>query len=119
MRSKTRIFGGPASVVYTTVSSMDDAQKLANSLVEAHLAACATILENVHSVYRWKGTVENAKEFMIMIKTRRSLTSKVIKHLKQIHPYEVPEAISVSVIAGSEYLKWLEGVTQTVVHEKR
>ena len=98
--------------VITTISDKPGAEKIANALIEKKLAACVQMLGPVKSIYRWKEKVETAKEFMCVIKTRKTLYKKVEKQIKEIHPYEVPEIIAVSIVKGSrDYLKWLSKET--------
>jgi len=94
--------------VITTVSKKTDAEKIAKSLIDKRLVACAQIAGPMKSVYRWKGKIENAKEWVCVIKTRKTLYKKVETAIKKIHPYEVPEIIAIPIIKGSkDYLKWL------------
>ncbi len=94
--------------VITTVSKKTDAEKIAKSLIDKRLAACVQIIGPIKSIYRWKGKIENAKEWACVIKTRKMLYKKVETAIRKIHPYEVPEIIAISIAQGSkDYLKWL------------
>jgi periplasmic divalent cation tolerance protein len=94
--------------VSTTTESKEDAQKIAQYLVEQKLAACVQITGPIESTYRWKSKVETACEWLCLIKTRDNLFEKVQEAIKKLHPYEIPEIIAVPIIEGSrEYLKWL------------
>ena len=96
------------TVVLTTVNNKDSAHNIAKTLVESKLCACVNILHNVDSVYRWEGKVVQDKEFLLLIKTRKALYGKLEAQLRAIHPYEVPEIVSLSIENGfSEYLNWL------------
>ncbi len=96
-------------IVLTTCESSQDAQTIAETLVEKRLAACVNILPGLKSVYRWKGKVENAAELLLLIKTRRGLFEQLSAELERIHPYEVPEVIALPVVDGApSYLEWLE-----------
>ena len=95
--------------VTTTTETRQQAQKIAQHLVETKLAACAQIVGPITSIYRWKGKVENAQEWLCMIKTQDDLYNKVEAAIKSQHPYETPEIIAVPIIKGSkEYLSWIE-----------
>ena len=98
--------------VITTISDKRGAEKIANALIGSNLAACVQILGPIKSIYRWKGKIETAREWVCVIKTRKSLYKKVEKAIKENHPYEVPEIIAVSIAKGSkDYLKWLSNET--------
>ncbi len=98
------------SVVLTTVSSEEEASKLAKSLVDSRLAACVSIIPNVTSVYNWKDQMQQDKEFMLMIKTASGLIHKLQAHFAGNHPYQVPEFLVLKIDEGSAaYLGWMEG----------
>jgi len=98
--------------VITTISDKRSAEKIANVLIDKRLVACIQIAGPIKSIYRWKGKIETAKEWMCIAKTRKSLYKKVEKQIKELHPYEVPEIIAVSIAKGSkDYLKWLSDET--------
>lgn len=99
-------------VAYSTCGSIEEAQRIAHHLVERRLAACVNILPGVHSVYRWKGTVEQAGEWMLIIKTRRGLVEALGAELRKVHSYEVPELVALTVVDGLEpYLAWIDEET--------
>jgi len=94
-------------IIHTTTALREDAEHIAYTLVEQHLAACVQIQE-IHSIYRWKNQIEKTSEFLLHIKTRRQLFPEVEKSLKNIHPYEVPEIVMVPIENGLEdYLQWI------------
>jgi periplasmic divalent cation tolerance protein len=94
--------------VSTTTETKKQAQKIAQYLVEQKLAACVQISGPIESTYRWKAKVENAQEWLCLIKTRENLFDKVEAAIKKLHSYETPEIIAVPIIKGSrEYLNWL------------
>jgi periplasmic divalent cation tolerance protein len=96
-------------LVISTVSSKKEAQKLARVLLDKKLAACINIISGVDSIYTWKGKVEKASEYLLLIKTKTSLFNKIKKVIKENHSYEMPEILSVEINKGSkEYLKWLD-----------
>jgi len=95
--------------ISTTTETKEQAQKIAQYLVEEKLAACVQILGPIISVYRWKGKVENTQEWICLIKTLEDLYNKVETAIKSRHSYEIPEIIAVQICKGSpEYLSWLE-----------
>ena len=100
-----------AIVVLTTVPDSRTGQKIAQALVRKKLAACVSMSGGLRSVYHWKGKVQSARETLLIIKTSRSLFSKLEKALKAVHPYESPEIIALPVVLGSaKYLKWVENL---------
>jgi len=94
-------------LVLSTAGSKEEAQKIARTLVERLLAACVNIVP-VESIYRWEGEVEQAQEWLLVIKTTDEAFDRVRAAIKELHSYEVPECISLSVEDGSaEYLQWV------------
>ena len=97
-----------ARVVLTTAGSEEEARKIASGLVEQRLAACVNILPRIESIYRWQGKVENATEWLLIIKTQAGLFARVGEAIRQLHSYDVPECIMLEVTDGSEpYLEWI------------
>lgn len=95
--------------VTTTTETKEQAEKIAKHLVETKLAACVQIVGPITSTYHWKGKVENAQEWLCLIKTREDLYNKVEAAIKRLHPYETPEIIAVPIVKGSkEYLNWID-----------
>jgi len=97
-----------ARIVLTTATHSDEANRLARTLVEEQLAACATLLPAVESIYRWKGKTETSVETMLLLKTGTGQLSALEARLHQLHSYETPEFLVLSVEAGSQaYLAWM------------
>lgn len=96
-------------VVLVTCGSAKEAGKIGRALVEAGLAACANVFERpVRSIYRWKGRVESAREFLILLKTARRHFAALEREVGRLHSYEVPEIIALPIERGShDYLKWI------------
>lgn len=95
-------------LVLTTLPDRDTAVKLAQRLVQSRLAACVNILSGCTSVYRWKGTIEQADEIPVLIKTRAARYDELEAAIRGLHPYEVPEVIAVPLARGlSDYLEWV------------
>ncbi|MBZ5699823.1 MAG: divalent-cation tolerance protein CutA [Acidobacteriia bacterium] len=97
-------------VVLVTCSSMAEAQRIARGIVEGRLAACVNILPGaVHSIYRWKGKVESARERLLLIKTSRKRLAKLRTAVERLHSYDVPEFVALPIAAASPaYLAWIE-----------
>jgi periplasmic divalent cation tolerance protein len=96
-------------VVLVTCGSAKEARKIASALVEHRIAACANMLSSpVQSIYRWKGTVESAKEFLLIIKTTKARFPKLKGEVTRLHSYDVPEIIALPISAGAKnYLTWI------------
>jgi periplasmic divalent cation tolerance protein len=95
-------------LVLSTASSKDEARKIGRALVERLLAACVNIVPQVGSIYRWEGEVEEAEEWLLIIKTTRGAFERVRDAINELHSYDVPECIAVPIESGSmEYLNWL------------
>src|SRR3954451_4195462 len=95
-------------LILTTAGSESEAKQIATTLVERRLAACVNILPRVASVYRWRGKVEAAEEFLLIIKTVKAQQEQVQLAIRELHSYELPECIAIAVEGGStEYLEWI------------
>lgn len=98
-----------ARIVLTTAGSAEEANKIAHALVERRLAACVNIVPQITSVYRWQGALETAGEWLLLIKTQASAFELVRDAIAELHSYELPECVMLSIEAGSSgYLKWIE-----------
>ena len=100
---------GKYVVVLVTCRSRVEAERIARRIVSRRLAACANLLETpVQSLYRWKGKVEKAREFLLVIKTSAQRLASLEAEVHRLHSYDVPEFIAVPIVAGSpRYLAWL------------
>ena len=95
--------------VFTTVAKRGDAERIAKILSDKKLSACTQIIGPIASFFRWKGKVKKSKEWLCIIKTKRTLYKSVEKAIKSIHPYELPEIVAAPIIKGSqEYLGWIQ-----------
>ena len=84
------------------------AKRIAHYLVEEHLAACVNLGAPGLSMYMWQGEMEGTSEIPLTIKTTRARVPDVIRKIKSLHPYEVPEVIAIPVEQGShDYLDWI------------
>src|SRR5437016_14034422 len=96
-------------VVLSTCNSGAQAEQIARALVEERLAACVNIIPGIRSIYRWKDQVEDAVEWLLVIKSRRDLMDELRASIGKIHAYEVPEVLALPVVDGSaSYLEWLD-----------
>lgn len=100
--------GDDAIVVFMTAASGEEATRLADLLVGAHLAACVQILPEMESVYRWEGKIERQSEILLIAKTTTAKFAELEREVRALHSYETPEIVAVPMVAGSSpYLAWL------------
>jgi periplasmic divalent cation tolerance protein len=91
-----------------TAPDAETGRRIARALVEERLAACVNVLPGVHSIYRWKGAVEEADEVMLVAKTRAERAAALAARVRALHPYELPEVVVLPVRGGSRaYLQWV------------
>ena len=97
-----------AIVVLMSAANGEEAVRLADMLVGAHLAACVQILPEMESVYRWKGQIERQAEILVIAKTVRSKFAEFEREVRAIHTYDTPEIIALPITgASAPYLEWL------------
>ncbi len=95
-------------VCLVTASSLEEAHRIARALVEERLAACVNILPAVRSVYRWEGAVEQAEEFLLVVKTVPERFEAVRDRVLSLHSYQVPEVVALPVQAAAPaYDRWV------------
>jgi periplasmic divalent cation tolerance protein len=100
------------SVVYSTLDNIQDARRIANTLVEEQIVACVNIIPKIESIYRWKGKIENGEEVVLIAKTTDQNVKKTIQRLKELHSYELPDIIVLPVIGGlKDYLDYITNET--------
>ena len=96
-------------IVLSTASSEDEARKIALHLVEQQLAACVNVVPRIESIYRWQGKVETSRECLLLIKTTAEKFPGVRDAIRELHSYELPECIALSIEDGSDaYLEWID-----------
>jgi len=95
-------------LIFNTCPNLKVARSIATLLVRERLAACANVMPMAQSIYRWQGKVESAREVLLLIKVRAADYKRVERRIKALHPYELPEIISVGIADGyARYLAWL------------
>lgn len=98
-------------VVFVTVASRKEAKQISRKILEKKLAACVNIISSISSQYWWKGKIDSSKEFLLIIKTKKELFSKLKDSIKKVHSYTVPEIIALPIVSGNvEYLNWIDEV---------
>ena len=102
-----------ALLVLTSLPERGVAERLAERLVAAQLAACVNILAPCRSIYRWKGELQRDEEHPLLIKTSRAAYDALERLIRAEHPYELPEIIAVPIERGlPEYLGWVASETK-------
>ena len=97
-------------VVFMTAPSVEEARRIARTLVEEHLAACVNVVGSCRSVYRWKDEIVEDEEAMMFAKTRRDKFEEIVRRVTELHSYEVPEIIAVDLESLSDgYEGFLRG----------
>ncbi|MBI5687736.1 MAG: divalent-cation tolerance protein CutA [Verrucomicrobia bacterium] len=97
-------------VVFVTSGSRREARRIARALLEQRLVACASIVSGVESHYWWEGKIDHAREWLLVMKTRRGKFRAVERAVKQLHSYQVPEIVALPLAAGQgDYLRWIDG----------
>lgn len=95
-------------LILTTLPDVQSAQTLGEALVREGLAACVNILPPMQSIYTWRGKVETATEYLVLVKTLASRYMAIQERIQALHPYELPEIIAVPIADGlPAYLAWL------------
>lgn len=95
-------------LILNTCPNQETANAIATALVDRGLAACVNIVPGIQSVYRWQGKTEKENEIMLCIKARSDAFDAVAACIGELHPYELPEIIAVTIDDGTEqYLAWL------------
>jgi len=95
-------------VILVTAPNLRQAKKIAKALVEERLAACVNITAPVQSLYRWKGKVNEDREFLLLFKSSRELFGEIQAAVRKLHSYTTPEIICLPIVDGSpDYLAWI------------
>jgi len=100
-------------IFLVTVPTIEEGKKIARILVENKLAACVNIIQNIFSIYKWKGNIEEDNEHILLIKTTDEKCDIIIQKISEIHSYNTPECIGFKIDKGSEkYLNWIKEVVE-------
>jgi periplasmic divalent cation tolerance protein len=99
---------GETLLAFCTFPDAETARKVVKEVVDLRLAACGNILPQVHSIYRWQGKVESAKETLAVFKLAGTRYAEFESKIRSLHPYDVPEIIACQIDNGlPEYLRWI------------
>jgi periplasmic divalent cation tolerance protein len=96
------------TVVMTSVGTEQQAVEISEELIARRLATCINIVPCLRSIYRWKGKVCEDTEYLLLIKTPRSLFERVSEAIREIHSYELPEIFALAVDqAEAAFHEWI------------
>jgi periplasmic divalent cation tolerance protein len=96
-------------LVIVTTKDVPEAEKIARGVLEQKLAACCNIVKDLRSFYWWQGKIEDSSEVMLVIKTGRDRFKEIVRAVKSLHSYSVPEIVMLPIVEGSEdYLRWID-----------
>jgi periplasmic divalent cation tolerance protein len=110
------------NLIYITTRTMDEARAIGKELVSKRLAACANIIDNMNSLYWWKGEIQEDREVILIAKTVESLVRELIDTVKSMHSYECPCIVSLPIIDGNPaFLAWIaqETLRRPVAESRR
>jgi periplasmic divalent cation tolerance protein len=97
------------TIIFITASSKKEAQVIAKALLKNKLVACVNIIDRIESLFWWQGKIDQAKETILVVKSRKEKLEKIIKRVRSLHSYEVPEIIALPLIGGYKpYLDWID-----------
>ncbi len=98
-------------IVFTTASTAENADEIAQALLREGLAACVSVIQNVTSYFIWKGSLDVSSEFILKIKTFEDKINLIEERIKQLSNYELPEILVLNDIASSEeYYNWMKSL---------
>jgi len=102
-------------LVYVTVGSEAEAERIARGILELKLAACANILPGMRSLYWWQGKLESAAETVLLLKTTSELADRATAEIERLHSYDVPCVVTLPVTGGNpDFLRWIEAETTSL-----
>ena len=97
---------------YMTAGSRDEALAIGRALVEERLAACANLIEGMTSIYRWRGSIQEDPEVVLIAKTRRELVGRLTERVRELHSYETPCVVALPLQGGNPaFLDWIAAET--------
>jgi periplasmic divalent cation tolerance protein len=96
-------------VIFVTAADKKEGASIARALIKKKLAACVNIIDSIESLFCWKGKLERAREVLLIIKSKKEKLAKIIKTVKSLHSYDIPEIIALPLIGGDKpYLRWID-----------
>ena len=103
---------GRCVILLTTLPNRAAAQAIARTLVEERVAACVQLVDGLLSIYRWEGRIDETAECQLVAKTTPAAIGALVDRVRALHPYEVPEILTLDALAGDAYAAWLHAETR-------
>ena len=95
-------------IILITCANNKEAKRIARALVGRKLVACVNIINNIKSIYWWQERVNSSNEILLLAKSKKALLGKIIRQVKSLHSYQVPEIIALPIISGNkDYISWI------------
>ena len=95
-------------VIFITCANKREATRIAQRLVGKRLVACVNLAERVESIFWWQKRIDSATEVLLITKSKKSLIDKIVKQVRSLHSYSVPEIIALPIVAGNkDYINWI------------
>ncbi len=96
-------------MIFSTIDNIERAREIGKKIVKEKLARCVNIIPFLESIYIWDGELNEDKEVLMIYKVSEDCVDSAIERIKELHPYEVPEVVAISLDKGNkEYLEWLK-----------
>ena len=96
-------------IIFITCNDDEEAQNIAELLLEQRLAACVNIVPNINSSFWWEGKIDTAEESLLIVKTSAKKLTEIIHSVKTVHSNTVPEIIAFPITGGNQdYLDWID-----------
>ena len=95
-------------VLFITTATTNEAQRISKVLLEQRKVACVNIVPRVSSLFWWENKLDSAHESILIVKTKASLLNEVVRLVREIHSYDIPEIIALPIVGGNQdYLEWI------------
>ena len=96
-------------VIFVTAKNLKEAKRIAKKLLEQKIVACVNIISGVQSFFWWQGRIDQSKEVLLILKSKKNLIKKIVHTVKSLHSYSLPEIIALPIVDGyKDYLDWIE-----------
>jgi periplasmic divalent cation tolerance protein len=100
-----------ALIVFSSFGTEEEAVRVVRTLVEERLIACGNLVPGARSIYPWKGEIQDQREVIAILKTRKQDWPALMSRLHELHSYETPECVAVRIASGApRYMAWLDEV---------